>query len=79
VTPTVLASGQLDPYGIALDPQGQFVYWTNYVGGTVMKTRADGSGPVVTVASQQNAPAAISVDDAYVYWGAGTAIYKIAK
>jgi hypothetical protein len=79
VAPTILASGQAEAYGIALDPQGEYVYWTNYMGGTVMKVPVDGSGPIVTLASQQDAPASISVDATNVYWAAGTAIYKTAK
>jgi len=77
--PTVLASGYGSATGIAVD--SQYVYWTNYTDGTVVKTRTTGEGAPYTLASGAscNNPAAIVVRDNTVYWanqGNGT-IYKV--
>lgn len=64
---TVLATGQTNPLGIALGPDG--VYWTDNanVGGAVMKVAFDG-GNAVPVATGQNGPAGIAVSPMNVYW-----------
>jgi len=78
--PTVLASGYGSPMGIAVDDE--YVYWTNYTDGTVVKTRTSGEGAPYTLASGStncNNPAAIVVKDNTVYWanqGNGT-IFKV--
>jgi hypothetical protein len=88
VSPTILASMQPGPWGIALDPPlaadagttVRYVYWTNYDGGDVMKMPCDGSGTKFTLATQQNTPAAIYVDlDKNIYWAGGNQIYKLAQ
>jgi hypothetical protein len=84
---TTIASGQLDPQGIAVDDR--YVYWVN-VGqlpaeGTVM--RADKKlGTPQFLAFGQRRPLAIAVDDRYVYWvsqgDAGKAnggVYRVPK
>jgi hypothetical protein len=88
VAPTVLATMQPGPWGIALDPPltddagtaVRYVYWTNYDGGDVMKMPSDGSGTSFTLATQQNTPAAIYVDlDRNIYWASGSLIFKLAQ
>jgi hypothetical protein len=88
VTPTILASMQAAPYGIALDPatvggvpvSPRYVYWTNYDGDTVVKLPCDGSGTQLTLATNQNTPAELYDDtDRNVYWAGGAIIYKLAQ
>jgi hypothetical protein len=77
-TATVIASGQLAPFGIAVD--SQYVYWTNFDGNTVVKAPLAG-GTEYVLASGLNVPTAIAVDATNVYWanqGNGT-IFKVAK
>jgi DNA-binding beta-propeller fold protein YncE len=67
--PTLIASDQNAPWGIALDANN--VYWTNYGDGagtgSVMKAALDGGIPIV-LAAGQNFPSGIAVDDTNVYW-----------
>jgi hypothetical protein len=64
-TPTTLASGQDQPYGIAVDTSA--VYWTNRRDGRVMKVPVGGGAPA-TVASGQRAPYGIAVNGTSAYW-----------
>jgi hypothetical protein len=63
--PQLLARGQQTPWGIAIDATS--VYGTNFNGHTVMKVPLDG-GASVTLASEQNFPHWIAVDETGVYW-----------
>jgi hypothetical protein len=65
----VLASGQLAPYGIAVDADN--VYWTdegvNYASnGSVQRIGLCGGAPTVLAANQE--PYAIAIDSRNVYW-----------
>lgn len=80
-TATVIASGQLAPFGIAVD--SQYVYWTNFDGNTVVKSPLAGGTEYVLASGSANIniPTAIAVDATNVYWanqGNGT-IFKVAK
>jgi hypothetical protein len=85
-----IAQGLGAPTGIVVDPppNPQFVYWTNFNDNTVMRAPipgavdagAPGSGATM-IASGQNNPAAMGIDDKNVYWanqGSGT-ILEVAK
>jgi hypothetical protein len=68
-TPTIVASGQDDPTGVAAGPTG--VYWTMYSTGQVANCPVAGAGCGVgptTLATGQVGPSGIAVDDANVYW-----------
>jgi hypothetical protein len=78
-TPTILASGQNNPHGIAIDAAN--IYWTTNYTGTVMKVPIGGGTPT-TLASGQNSPARIAVDATSVYWtnyGDGTVMRLTPK
>jgi hypothetical protein len=62
----VLASGEKQPIGIAVDDTN--VYWTNFVpNGDVKKCDKNNCAPT-TIASGQGVPVGIAVDSANVYW-----------
>jgi hypothetical protein len=63
--PEVLAFDQIQPHSVALDRE--FVYWTNEVGGTVMKVPLAGGIPLA-IADRQDHAWGIQVDAMHAYW-----------
>ena len=63
--PEVLAEGQLGP--TAIRAHGSDLFWTNNLGGTIMRMPKVGGAPE-SIAEGQNGPAGIAVDAAAVYW-----------
>jgi hypothetical protein len=79
-TPFALATGLDLPEAIALDDT--YVYWTNtlYLGGSVMRTRIDGTQTTpTTLAMNQFYALGIALDATYVYWTTQFAVMKVAK
>jgi hypothetical protein len=67
--PTILASNQPMPWGIAADEQA--VYWTTYAPmGQIMKLAHGTSVPIVLAAGQSN-PRHVRVDANFAYWTTG--------
>jgi hypothetical protein len=64
--PIALATGQDQPWGIALGSSN--CYWTDRGNGTVMTVSAAGTGTPSVVASSQNSPTGIATDAMNVYW-----------
>src|SRR5262249_16908882 len=63
--PVVVASGQDGPMGIAVDSNN--VYWTNQMGGQVMRAPLSGSG-YVAIAFGQGHPTDIAIDASNAYF-----------
>jgi serine/threonine-protein kinase len=81
-TMTTLASGQYNPYGLAID--GANVYWIavgngTTVRGSVLKCAIGGCGGAPTaIATNLDRPQTLAIDGSYVYWtdAADGAIFK---
>jgi sugar lactone lactonase YvrE len=65
--PATIASGQIAPFAIAVDPS--YIYWTNHAetNGSVVKMPLSGGAPT-TMATGLQAPTHITVDTDNVYW-----------
>lgn len=64
--PVALASGQSPRLGLALH-EG-FLYWTNYLEGTIAKMPIEGGTPVVLASGQDRPWLGLAVSLGYVYW-----------
>jgi hypothetical protein len=67
--PVVLAQGQNEPAGIAVDATR--VYWSNYGGWTIMAANKDGTSAVVLAHDAEGnvaSPWEVAVDNGVVYW-----------
>jgi hypothetical protein len=60
-----IAQGQSKPWG--LDVDGAYVYWSNQLGGAIMRALDDGSGTPQVVASASQ-PGDLAVHAGNVYW-----------
>jgi hypothetical protein len=83
----VLAAAR-EPSAIALDPGGDFIFWTergtreaSFKDGAVMRTSASPPhAPLMELAGSQDDPRSIAVDRAWVYWSTvAGAVKKIRK
>lgn len=66
VTPSILASGEESPTGLALSPTR--VYWTDYGTGLIRSVDKNGGPPVTVDSAPGTYPWGITVDDTNVYW-----------
>jgi hypothetical protein len=60
-----IATGGIEPDALVVD--GGYVYWTDFLAGTVSKVPMAGGG-VTVLAKQQDHPLAILVYEGFVYW-----------
>ncbi|MGB0716352.1 MAG: SMP-30/gluconolactonase/LRE family protein [Phycisphaerae bacterium] len=63
------------PFGIAIDPTNQYVYWTDYVTRSISRARLDGTETTVIVSTGMKLPGGIAIDTkgGKLYWvDAGT-------
>jgi hypothetical protein len=70
-TPIALASGQIDPQGLAaasVPGAGTYVYWVNAAAGTLMATAAIGGFQPTVLASGLGRPERIAVGTDSLYW-----------
>ena len=83
--PTLLASGQGAPLGIAFDDSGDYVHYTTFATGMVMRVRKDGVGGPHVVLSGLDHPAFLASDATTLYFtifasGAGDGkLLRVAK
>jgi hypothetical protein len=64
--PTVYASGQFNPEGIATD--GKYVYWGNNTSGGIFACAVTGCSNSPTLVANATSPSGLALDGTYVYW-----------
>src|SRR5690606_18345743 len=67
-----LFSGLNSVHGLAVDPYQGFLYWNDYVGGTLQRSDLDGSNPVALITGLRN-PRDLEIDfgNGRLYWLSG--------
>jgi hypothetical protein len=76
--PMPFATAEYRPSGVVVDDLG--VYWFTSAGASsVIKRAPTKGGPAAVIASQQDSPVQLELDDHYIYWADPSALWRVAK